>query len=247
MSCAEPSIALVAGATGDIGRAVTRRFLKDHELVYVVGRTQQKLEQLGLEVDGQRIRPLCGDLCDEHFLQLALSSIEAESGRLNSVVNCQGYLPPLAPVASLESSTFDQVFSINVRSPVLLSRHALPLIRRSKGSIVVISSISGTHANALTGVYGASKCALIHFARTLAQEEGANARVNVVCPGWVKSDMMQRVLDQFRVPASAVLERVPFKRAAQPAEVAEMIHWLCSPLAAYVSGGVFSIDGGGQP
>lgn len=247
MSSNQHKIALVAGATGDIGRAVVEKFLEDHDHVYAVGRATERLAVLKDAGDRTRVRILQGDLRDEHFLQTVISTIQRESGKLDCLVNCQGYLAPLAPIASLDEQTFDEVFSINLKSPVLLSRHALPLLRKSKGAIAFVSSISGLHANAMTGAYGAAKSALIHFARTLAQEEGVNVRVNAVCPGWVESAMMQRVLDQFHMPASAVLDRVPLKRAAQPTEVAEMLHWLCSPLAAYVSGGVFPIDGGGQP
>ena len=209
-------VALVAGATGDIGRATTARLLDSHDHVFIVARSTDRLTSLKAALNVRNITAIDGDLRDEGFLVRAVGVLEETAGRLDTLVNCQGHMPRLAIAADLESSVFDEVFAVNLRSPVLLTRIALPLLRKTKGSVVFLGSVAGTHANAMTAVYGASKAALAHFAKTLAHEEGPGVRSNVVSPGWVESAIMRRVLDQFQVNADAVLSRVPMRRAAHP-------------------------------
>lgn len=247
MSKPEHLVGLVVGATGDIGRAVLARMSSQYSRVFIVARDTSRLEALAEEYVEGKVVGIAGDATDEIFIRSVIARISEEANRLDSLVNCQGMMPNLAPVEALETDVFNDVFAVNVRSPILFARHALPLLRDSRGSVVFLGSVAGSHANALTGVYGAAKAALTHFAKTIAQEEGPRVRLNVVAPGWVSSTLMQRVLDQFNIGPDAVLSRVPLKRAASPMEVADMVCWLCSAQAGYVSGGVFAIDGGGQP
>ena len=247
MTTKELRVALVAGATGDIGRATTARLLESHDRVFAVARSDGSLAEVKNTLGADRVTTISGDLRNEDFLLQVVRIVQKDAGRLDTLVHCQGHTPRLGPAAELESAVFDEVFAINLRSPVLLTRLALPTLRESNGAVVFLGSIAGAHANSMTAAYGASKAALAHFAKVLAHEEGPRVRSNVVSPGWVVSATMSRVLDQFKLDEGAVLGRVPMRRAAQPAEVAEMIHWLTSADAAYVSGATFSIDGGGQP
>lgn len=240
-------IALVAGATGDIGRAVSARLLDTHSRVFAVARAPSRLAALKDEFGARGLVPIQGDLRDLEFMRKALDIATEGTKRLDSLVHCQGCMPSLARIGDVEADVYDEVFGINLRSPVMLTRFALPALRQAQGSVVFVGSIAGAHANALMAAYGASKAALTHFAKTLAHEEGPLVRSNVVAPGWVESEMMSRVLKQFSLQPEAILGRVPLRRAAKTREVAELINWLTSNAAAYVTGACFPIDGGGQP
>jgi NAD(P)-dependent dehydrogenase (short-subunit alcohol dehydrogenase family) len=247
MSITVERIAFVAGATGDIGRSVTARLLDTHSRVFAVARAMDRLALLKNEFGTRGLVPIQGDLRDLDFMRKAVDVATEGTHRLDTLVHCQGYMPSLARIGEVEADVFDEVFGINLRSPVMLTRFALPALRQAQGSVVFIGSIAGAHANALMAAYGASKAALTHFSKTLAHEEGPLVRSNVVAPGWVDSEMMHRVLKQFSLEPEAVLGRVPLRRAAKTSEVAELIHWLTSSAGNYVNGASFSIDGGGQP
>lgn len=241
-------VACIAGGTGDIGRAIVSRFLKDPSYcaVYAIGREPRKLTSEEQSADG-RLISLPVNLANASAIKHLCRRLKHEHGRLDTLVNSQGEVPPLRLLAELRTRELDMTFALHLRSPMLLTCNALPLLRATSGTVINIASISGLHANAYCGIYGAAKAALIHFSRILAQEEGSRVRINVVCPGWVESATMQRVLEQFQLSADTALANTPFKRAAQPQEVAETVHWLSSPHASYVSGGVLTVDGGGQP
>lgn len=242
----EHRIAMVAGATGDIGRAVVARFATEYERIVVVARDQDRLDELSRTYGESQVVPISGDLTDEPFVESVVDRVHERFGALDSLVCCQGLLPELSRIAEGRQEVIEAVFAINLFSPMTLARHSLGLLRRRTGSVTFLGSIAGEHANAMTACYGAAKCALAHFARTLAQEEGPHVRSNCVSPGWVTSAAMHRVMDQFNLDAEALLSRVPLKRSAAAEEVAELIRWIASPAAAFVSGSTYTINGGGQ-
>lgn len=124
-------------------------------------------------------------------------------------------------------------------------KHELPHLVQSRGAIINTASIGGRHAFPNIVGYGASKAAVIHMTRAAAHEYGPNVRVNAIAPGPIETAMMERVREQWKVTTEQMAAPYPAKRFGTTQEVAELVLFLASPRAAYISGQVVGIDGGG--
>ena len=142
----------------------------------------------------------------------------------------------------------------NLDSAFVFLRAAIGALRDARGSIVVISSLAGLAAGPSTVGYTTAKHALIGLTRSIARDHGTfGVRANALCPGWVRTPMADKEMDEFAAAAGlgdreaayrTVTEDVPLGRPAEPAEIAEAILFLASPASSYITGAVLPIDGG---
>ena len=164
-------------------------------------------------------------------------------GGLDGLVSNAGINRP-GPLVTYSVDDWDRVFAVNTRATWLLAKAAHAALRVSRGAIVAVASMSGSHAHANLGAYGPSKAAVIMLARVLAQEMGRDGiRVNTVSPGMVRTGMTAAVYADQRVAA----ERdalVPLGRVATPEDIADVIAFLLGPDARYVNGHDIVVDGG---
>ena len=166
-------------------------------------------------------------------------------GRVDILVNNAGihlYPSPLLTVSELD---WDKVMAVNVKGPLFTCQAALPhMIERGSGSIVNIASDSAFDVIANEGPYGISKIALVRMSSYLAKElAGTGVRVNSLAPGWVQT----RLTDEFFAnpdTARAILDGVPARRVADPADIAGVVIFLASDLSNYVNGHCIVVDGG---
>ena len=251
MTATAPGTLIISGATGDIGREVARFCGCGYATVALLGRNRDSGESLAREMRDagmQDVQFISGDVTSsEDAARIVALATRATGGVVAALVNAQGLLPRIATLEQTDASVLEEAYRVNFLGPVLLMRSALRGLRVGKGSIVNIASVSGMHAFPGSVAYGASKAALINASRVLAQEERDNIRVNVLCPGWVKGRLMDRVRDELGVTDSALVAGYPFRRAASTMEVAQAVAWLLSPAASYMSGAVIPLDGGGLP
>jgi NAD(P)-dependent dehydrogenase (short-subunit alcohol dehydrogenase family) len=164
-------------------------------------------------------------------------------GGLDGLVSNAGINRP-GPLVDYSVDDWDRVFAVNTRATFLLAKAAHAALRTSRGAIVAVGSMSGSHPHANLGAYGPSKAAVIMLARVLAQEFGRDGiRVNTVSPGMVRTGMTARVYSDERIAA----ERdalVPLGRVAAPEDMADVIAFLLGPDARYINGHDLVVDGG---
>ena len=233
----EGKVALVTGATSGIGKAAAMQLAAQGATVIVHGRDADRGAAVIAEIEnrGGSARFVGADLGEPaEALRLA-----REAGDVDILVNNAGFAW-FGPSAKLEAKTLDQLFAANVQAPYLLVSVLAPkMVARGDGVIINIASRAGAVGQPDSAAYGATKAALASFARSWAAEYGpAGIRVNAISPGPVYTGAAKREL--FDASGKTTL----LGRAAEPSEIAEVIGFLASPRASYITGTNIAVDGG---
>ncbi|MGP3534529.1 SDR family NAD(P)-dependent oxidoreductase [Microbacterium sp. RD1] len=244
-----PVVAITGGGTG-IGAAAAERFAREGWRVAVVGRRPALLDAVAARTGAL---PVTADAADPRQAAGAIATILEAYGRLDAVVaNAGGH-----GFATLEATT-DEDWAASLRgnldSAFVFLRAAVEPLRRARGSVVVVSSLAGLAAGPSTLGYTTAKHALIGLTRSIARDYGNDGvRANAICPGWVRTPMADAEMDEFAAAAGlpdratayrTVTADVPLARPAEPAEIADVIHFLASPASSYITGAVLPVDGG---
>ena len=220
--------ALVTGGASGIGKAIAQLFQDEGAAVTVFDINKPAFSDRFTRVD----------LRDERQIAHAMAAIR----KLDILVNNAGVYFR-TPVEETATQQLDDVFAVNFRAAYLLSRHALPLLRKSKGTIINIASELAIVPEAESAAYCSSKAALLMLTRCLAKAYAGMVRVNAILPGPVDTPMLRNAFAS-REELEDYLQQNPMKRAAKPEEVAKLALFLASDDAAYITGGQYAIDGG---
>jgi NAD(P)-dependent dehydrogenase (short-subunit alcohol dehydrogenase family) len=231
------AVALVTGATSGIGRAAAAKLAGDGFTVVVHGRDAARGAQLvdAIEADGGRARFVSADLSDP----AGFSRFIAEVGAVDVLVNNAG-TAWFGPTADLDVATYDQLFNANVRPAYFLVAALAPkMVAQGRGCIINVGSMAGQIGMPGGAAYSATKAALASFSRSWAAEYSpAGVRVNTIAPGPVYT-AVQPAEQTEAIGATTILGR-----AAKVDEIAEVISFLASPKAAYITGALYAVDGG---
>ncbi len=243
---------LVTGAASGIGKATCLRLAReararnDGARVAVVDLpAAAALEHVADELRalGADVLALRGDLGTADDPGRVVAEAVSRFGGLDGLVSNAGINRPGALV-DYAVEDWDALFAVNTRATWLLAKAACPALKASRGAIVAVASMSGSHAHANLGAYGPSKAAVIMLARVLAQELGRDGiRVNTVSPGMVRTGMTARVYADPGVAAGRDA-LVPLGRVATPEDIADVIAFLLGPDARYINGHDVVVDGG---
>jgi NAD(P)-dependent dehydrogenase (short-subunit alcohol dehydrogenase family) len=239
---------LVTGGGSGIGLGISRRLLADGAAVTIVGRSAQRLEEgrqalVAAGADPASIRAHAADMSREDPCRRAVEAASELRGGLHAAVACAGEpRGQMAPVTQLDLDSWHSVFENNVVATMLTLKYAArALVRAGGGSFIAISSISSTLAARFTSPIASAKAAIDQLCRVAASELGpSSVRVNVVRPGLVqvgRQDLPAEIERDFR---SAVV----LPRLGCPADIADVVSFLASPRATWITGQVISVDGG---
>ncbi len=224
---------LVTGGNRGIGLAIARAFEANGDQVAITSRSGEGPEGL-LTVKA--------DVTDMESLDQAFEQIEEAHGPVEVLVNNAGVTKDQL-LLRMSEEDFEQVLDTNLTGSFrALKRATRGMIRLKRGRVIFISSVVGLYGSPGQVNYAASKAGLVGMARSLTRELGSrNITANVVAPGYIDTEMTQQLSEDLQ---KQYKQAIPAGRFADPAEVADVVRWLASDEASYISGAVIPVDGG---
>ena len=238
-------VAVVTGATSGMGLNTAKLFLKEGAKVVLTGRSQEKLDALQNELEGDYllVKADAGNLEDSKKL---IQQTADKFGKIDVLFLNAGVFAA-QPLGTIDESTYDYIYNINVKGPVFTVNYANEHLKEG-ASVIFNTSVSNVKGMPGVSVYGSSKAALRSVVRTLAHELAPrNIRVNAVSPGpietpiWSKTNLTDEQIDGF---ASGVSQQVPLGRFGKADEVATTTLFLASEDSSYITGAEIPVDGG---
>ncbi len=242
----EGKVAVVSGATGDLGQLLCRALIADGAQVIgldIVEATAEILHE-SLRAHGVPFRAFRLDVADPEAVDAFIASSDAPP-RVDVLINAAGVIT-FAPMAQTSVTDWDRTFDINVRGAFLLTKGFAPVMQAG-GAIVNISSSAALRAGAGWSAYSASKAALVSLSKVAAAELAPGIRVNVVCPGGLNTKMPHRLLEGHPEKQQILGEMAlasMLKRLGEASEVVPVCLFLASADASLITGAMIPVDGG---
>ena len=240
-------VAIVTGASRGIGAATARAFADAGAAVALAARSEDELTELAATIDaaGGRAIAVPTDVGDADAVRQLVERTVDAFGKLDVAFNnAAGGGPPPTPLADVLVDAYDAAIAITLRSVFLSMKFEIPAILQTAegGAIVNMSSTAGLEAVGGLAGYVSAKHGVIGLTKTAALDYGdRNIRVNAVAPGPILTDNLARAGEEAQRQAASAM---PIRRVGQPDEVAQVVVWLCSDRASYITGATIPIDGG---
>jgi NAD(P)-dependent dehydrogenase (short-subunit alcohol dehydrogenase family) len=243
--------ALVTGGASGIGEATVKELVRAGAFVWIADINHLAAEALAASIGSSQALPL------DVTSSASIVSAAQQLTRLDVLVNNAG-IGHVGSIQATEPEDFDRILSVNVRAVYMVTRALIPLLLASQqnpensnraASIINIASVAGLVGVKERFAYCASKGAIVAMTRQLAVDYPKTLRVNAICPGTVETPFVEGYLEKFHAhnkeeTRAELRARQPVGRLGQPHEIASMIRYLASDQAAFVSGSIFTIDGG---
>ena len=250
----QDKVALVTGAGSGIGAATALALADAGADVVIVSRTADEIDKVAASIEqrGRKALAITADIADEKAVAKMFRRIERNFGRLDFVFANAGVNGVWAPIEELKPAEWDETIRINLRGTYLTVHHAVPLMKKLGGSIVLTSSINGTRTFTTAGAsaYSTTKAGQLALGQMLALELARyRIRVNVICPGAIGTEIgdntKKRATARAKVPAKFAKGTVPLTggKAGSAAQVADLVLFLASDSSRHISGTPVWIDG----
>jgi NAD(P)-dependent dehydrogenase (short-subunit alcohol dehydrogenase family) len=236
-------VAIVTGGGRGIGRGITERFLEDGAIVVIA----QRNSPIGTPPNDSSVF-IRTDLSRADDITALVAATVKRFGGLDVLVNNAGIMFEKT-VEEMSEADWDRMMDVNLKAPFLLTRSAVPdMRRRGGGSIINIGSIEGLASNPGHPAYSTSKAGIHGLTAAVAVDHGKDGiRCNAIAPGWINSDLSEAYIDGMPQSAhmrSALLALHPVGRLGEPRDVANLASWLACDESTFVTGQVFVVDGG---
>jgi NAD(P)-dependent dehydrogenase (short-subunit alcohol dehydrogenase family) len=237
---------VITGAGSGLGRCLAVSLAGKGYRLALVGRSKERLLETQAAIGGAECLTLALDITDAGAADRIVSETLGAFRRIDAVVNNAG-MARLAGLEQLELADAEAMMRTNLIGPVFLIRQALAALRETRGTVVNVGSIGGLLAVPSRALYGASKAALHHLTRSLAQELAPDVRVNAVLPGAIDTPMYDDLgcsAEEVGSLRHNLISTTPLGRMGQPEDVVPWIEQLLGPAGQWVTGSLFVIDGG---
>ena len=252
MNRLEGKIAIITGASGGIGKATAKLFIKEGADVLMVDLNEDELSSACNEMNSNKVSYFVGDVTKSSDNFEAVKLATERYGGLDVFIANAGIGGDVASIEEYEESRFDKVMEVNAKGPFLGLKAAIPaMTERGGGSFVITSSVAGVIGASLLSPYVMSKHAVVGLMKSASKEcASLNIRVNTVNPAPVETDMMRIIEDGMDSaseednPKAKIEESIPLGRYAQPEEIAKLMLFLSSDDSSFVTGSVYLADGG---
>jgi len=241
---------LVTGGGSGIGLAVAERLAVDGADVTICGRSQDRLVAAAADFAsrhaGFELGYVAADVTDEAaVIEAVRVAAERAGGTLGAVVASAGGSESIGPVTHLEVEPWERTLALNLTGTMLAIKHgAAAMVRGGGGSFVAISSTAGHLTHPWFGAYGPSKAGIDQLCRQAADELGpSNVRVNSVCPGLIRTDLVSFITEGGPV-LDSYAANTPIERIGEPEDVAALVRFLVGPESTWITGQCINVDGG---
>jgi len=240
-------VAIVTGAGGGVGRAISKRLVSEGCKVVLLGRDRARLQKAASEIGGKSVITVMADITKEAEVLSAMEQTISSFDKVDILVNNAGTIKDPIPFHEMADEQWEELIDINLVGTFRMTKAAIPImIKNGGGSIVNVSSVLGVRAipKVPLTVYGATKAGVIMFTKSIAVEYGQyNIRSNCVCPSTIKSSIIEPYLQDEN--AKKMLESgFPLRKIGEPEDVAGAVAYLCSNDSKWITGTVMMVDGG---
>ena len=229
-------VVVVTGGSKGIGHEIVKKAVEQGASVYYLSRSQ------AADHDGLQASWIQTDMSDEQSIETAFKQVLAEAGKVDVLVNNAGITRD-GMMMRMKTEAFEEVLKVNLTGAFIACRNVVRSMAKARSGVIInISSVVGLMGNAGQANYAASKAGLIGFSKSLAREfSSRSVRVNVIAPGFIKTDMTDVLSDEVKESLSG---QIPLARLGETSDVADAVIFLASDRASYITGQVLAVDGG---
>lgn len=243
----EGKVAIVTGSSKGIGKAIAKGLAENGAQVVISSRDQIACDEVVLEFEKEGLKAISiachigKEAQRKHLVEATIAAF----GRIDILVNNAAINPVFGPIETVDPVIFDKIMEVNVKAPWSLSNLVLPHLQvNKKGSIINIASVEALTPGFGLGIYSTSKAAIVMLSKNQAKEWGAHGiRVNSICPGLIKTKFSAALWQNEQI-MSKIEKTLPSGRMGQPEEMVGLACLLASDAGAYMTGGVYTADGG---
>ena len=240
-------VAIITGASKGIGESMAQILAEAGAKVIVSSRKQEAVDEVAnaLKAQGYEATGIACHVGEMSQLKNLVEKTIEIYGGVDIIINNAATNPVFGPVVNTDESAFDKIMQVNVKAPFELAKLCYPSMKsRGGGSIINISSIGGLSPEPLLGIYSVSKASLLMLTKVLAKEWGKDGiRANVICPGLIQTKFSEALWKNEEMLQKSV-KHLPISRIGQADDLAGVALFLASEAAAYVTGAVYTVDGG---